>query len=1235
MQPDHHRSKHRGARGLLSTVALGAGLALVLAACGDDRMGPKLQEGGQAVDAGPAAVVGTPNKQDWKQCQNNQSYTDDCDWVTGNLNQTHNTYAEGDFVPKVLRVPGIEASDVGAKGVGPGVEVVMTYGFLKGGLTTHDFLGRWDLTMMNANPCVDGSFSMFCDQAGPTGSLQGLFVESNLLDQLSQDAVEDPAACGTAGSYDEYMAAAISAVGASNLVIEGLNVHEIEVTDIEFDGCPVSGDAEALLTMTIYPTAAAESTGNGVLLLFGAHVARETDWQNGGAGGVSGSPYHLGLVSVNGASAGSMDLQMAAAAIIPTSTITIVKDAIPDSDQDFAFTRTGFEDNTGFSLEDDGDEADELASSITFGPLTEGTYTIDETAVPGWSLTDITCTPGDATSVITTDATGVDIELVAGEDIVCTFTNELQDAAIRVVKVADAPGDFDFTRDFGDGFTLSPAEPGLSDETLFMGVDPTQVYSITETLNADFDFVSVACELEDATSTGTPGGTGVTNVGVNPGETTTCTFTNALKDGSLTVIKNSGDDEGDFEFTRSFGDNFTLSTTGGPPATDQTTFEDLDPTQTYDVAEILNPGFDFTGASCLLEDGTTSTGTTDGGSGLTGIVVEPGKNTTCTFTNALKSASLKIIKVADAPGTFEFTRTFGDNFTLSPADPELMDMQTFTNLDATQTYGVDEVSHPAFSFLGASCELEDATPTGNSSETGVSGIELRPGEQTTCTFTNQLRPGSLKVIKLSGDTEAAFEFTRSFGDNFTLTTTGGPPATDMAEFDLLSSTETYTVTEIVPDFWQLTSASCELEDATSTGSASGDGITGIEVEPGRLTTCTFVNAPLMAQALLIEKTANTSYVRTHTWDVEKDLTNPPDGPLDQGQVYVLMYEVQPVLTGTTDTEHTVSGQITVTNQNAMGSPFVATVSSVSDVLSAGGTDINATITSCSPMLPTDLGPGDVLTCDYTVTDPGLAANAMWTNTASVTAVWNDAMDASGTGMADATFGDPSNEIDECVDVVDSLEGPLGTVCVTDLPVGPFTYDWQLNGDGGDQFLVCGPNQINNIATSTTNDTNTEATASETVDITVMCDPGCTLTQGYWKTHSDEGPAPYDEEGWGNLGDYDGDGVEEEEDESLVGTDGNTFYEIFWTPVRGRPWYQVAHQYMAAYLNIQNGADPTDLNGEMPDIRAWLESADPERRNRDLPPPERQDARDWNSLLSDYNEGLIGPGHCAEDEMSEN
>jgi uncharacterized repeat protein (TIGR01451 family) len=100
-------------------------------------------------------------------------------------------------------------------------------------------------------------------------------------------------------------------------------------------------------------------------------------------------------------------------------TITIIKDATPDDPQDFAFTATG----TGvanFTLDDDTDST--LSNSQHFTGLTDGAYSFTETTVADWTFTGISCS-GAINSTITTNATGVDINLSGGENITCTFYN--------------------------------------------------------------------------------------------------------------------------------------------------------------------------------------------------------------------------------------------------------------------------------------------------------------------------------------------------------------------------------------------------------------------------------------------------------------------------------------------------------------------------------------------------------------------------------------------------------------------------------------------------------------------------------------------------------------------------------------------------------------------------------------------------------------------------------------------
>src|SRR5207244_3282385 len=102
-------------------------------------------------------------------------------------------------------------------------------------------------------------------------------------------------------------------------------------------------------------------------------------------------------------------------------------------------------------------------------------------------------------------------------------------------------------------------------------------------------------------------------------------------------------------------------------------------------------------------------------------------------------------------------------------------------------------------------------------------------------------------------------------------------------------------------------------------------------------------------------------------------------------------------------------------------------------------------------------------------------------------------------------------------------------------------------------------------------------AHSTVDITVNvhCAPtGCTLTQGYWKTHSAQGPAPFDAN-WNNVPNvYPGapSGLAEN---TPFYFSGQTWFQNFWTPpAGGNAYYILSHQYMAAVLNILNGASST-------------------------------------------------------------
>jgi hypothetical protein len=210
------------------------------------------------------------------------------------------------------------------------------------------------------------------------------------------------------------------------------------------------------------------------------------------------------------------------------------------------------------------------------------------------------------------------------------------------------------------------------------------------------------------------------------------------------------------------------------------------------------------------------------------------------------------------------------------------------------------------------------------------------------------------------------------------------------------------------------------------------------------------------------------------------------------------------------------------------------------------------------------------------------------------------------------FGAPTYEIDECVDVNDSYAGFLGTVCYPDVPK-TFTYSRWVG-----PYDVCGTYSVDNTADFVTNDTGATGSSSWNIPVDVPCIEGCTLTQGYWKTHSEYGPAPYDET-WAMLP-YGAN--------TPFYISGQSYYQVLWTPPKGgNVYYILAHQFIAAQLNQLNGSASTaDVAAAMAWADGFFSSHTPGDK---FSKAEKLMANSYADLLDQYNNGLIGPGHCSE------
>jgi hypothetical protein len=355
-------------------------------------------------------------------------------------------------------------------------------------------------------------------------------------------------------------------------------------------------------------------------------------------------------------------------------------------------------------------------------------------------------------------------------------------------------------------------------------------------------------------------------------------------------------------------------------------------------------------------------------------------------------------------------------------------------------------------------------------------------------------------------------------------------------------------------------------------------------------------------AVVVGKTAQTAFKRTHTWDITKD-GDETELLMNPGQHHQVDYTV--VLSETSaDSDFEVSGEITVSNPW----PTAATIVSVTDELFGSSIAVD-----CGVSFPHELGQGETLTCSYSAS---LAGAEDGTNVATVETAGEV---EGGSATAEVSFASADIEvIDECVKVDDSLVGELGTVCAGD-ENKTFEYDYIVSPTSEH----CEGLTVVNTASFVACDSGASGSDSHTVEVDVDCPDGCTLTQGYWKTHSTYGPAKKADETWEKLDDG---------PDTDFFSSGQSYFEVLWTAPRGNAYYNLAHQYIAAELNKLAGANFAGAQEAFDAATALFETytpaeiADMKGRNASAI---RGEFVALAAILDDYNNGLLGTAHCSE------
>jgi hypothetical protein len=170
------------------------------------------------------------------------------------------------------------------------------------------------------------------------------------------------------------------------------------------------------------------------------------------------------------------------------------------------------------------------------------------------------------------------------------------------------------------------------------------------------------------------------------------------------------------------------------------------------------------------------------------------------------------------------------------------------------------------------------------------------------------------------------------------------------------------------------------------------------------------------------------------------------------------------------------------------------------------------------------------------------------------------------------------------------------------------------------FALAGIGAGVGLATDTTGTTTTDTTTTGTTT-TPPPEEGCTLTPGYWKTHADPSKKQFDDT-WLAVGGPD----------APFFTSGQTYIQVLnQDKSDGNAYYILAFQWIAAELNQEAGASISGAAAAaFADGEALLSSHTPSEIGAlSGDDPLRQQFISAAATLDDYNNGVIGPGHCSD------
>jgi hypothetical protein len=299
----------------------------------------------------PSAALAASVGASLSQCGNLASGSaTNCTWQNGNLNSNQAHWLEGDSVPYQLVLSGLTPNG--------SYTVTIGYDTTKGGKHAIDYLTSYNRTM--------------------SGGASGMVPTNGTANEcLGVTGCTSPATTFAIPTDPNVTAAGVSPIAGAFSIFNG-TITAVSTPAIVSGSYSSDSQTNIAVTFTAGPANSGSTTN--VVLGWGGHIATRSDWTQGSACvNISGSPFHMVLVSFSGGGGGSQDRGLTASAVIFPATIRIAKTASPMSNTSFPFAvspalPTSSGSLSSFSLVNNGSTSNDItytlntASAFNVGP---------------------------------------------------------------------------------------------------------------------------------------------------------------------------------------------------------------------------------------------------------------------------------------------------------------------------------------------------------------------------------------------------------------------------------------------------------------------------------------------------------------------------------------------------------------------------------------------------------------------------------------------------------------------------------------------------------------------------------------------------------------------------------------------------------------------------------------------------------------------------------------------------